>query len=209
MCGNHSNQYSSWVKMPGSVRGRPLVLELPIQKVTVRRVCWLLAWRPTSLAAHRARLLSAPATPACMRVNEVVRLQGCDLWFDYLTASRGRARCTSIGERTTWLGGKGITRSLPLEGSCARHRGAAADVDAGRQGGVTVVTDQQCSRQHVSYWILWAVAQAGGDSTRFSSISARKGCIPAAMAAGVDMDILSCTCKAAMVRLLRFARSCT
>ncbi len=46
-----ANQYSSWVKMLGSVCGRPLALKLPIQKVTVR---WLLAWRPTSLASHRA-----------------------------------------------------------------------------------------------------------------------------------------------------------
>ena len=58
-CGNHScvaNQYSSWVQMLGPVRGRPLELKLPIQKVTVR---WLLAWRPKSLGiascapAHR------------------------------------------------------------------------------------------------------------------------------------------------------------
>ena len=48
-----ANMYSSWVKMLGSVRGRPLALKLPIQKTTVR---WLLAWRPASLAAHRARL---------------------------------------------------------------------------------------------------------------------------------------------------------
>ena len=37
------NQYSLWVKMLGSVRGRPLNLKFPIQKHTVR---WLLAWRP-------------------------------------------------------------------------------------------------------------------------------------------------------------------
>ena len=47
---------------------------------------WLLAWRPSTLAAHRARLLTALATLACMRVNEVARLQVCDLWFDYLTS---------------------------------------------------------------------------------------------------------------------------
>jgi len=78
-----ANQYSSWVKMLGSIRGRPLALKLPIQKATVR---WLLAWRPTALAAHRARLLTAVATLACMRVNEVARLQVCDLWFDYLAS---------------------------------------------------------------------------------------------------------------------------
>ena len=53
-----------------------MVMKLAIQKVTV---CWLLAWRPMSLASHRARLLTALATLACMRVNEVARLQVCDL----------------------------------------------------------------------------------------------------------------------------------
>jgi hypothetical protein len=78
-----ANQYSSWVKMLGSIRGRPLELKLPIQQATVH---WLLEWRPTALAAHRARLLTAVATLACMRVNEVARLQVCDLWFDYLAS---------------------------------------------------------------------------------------------------------------------------
>ena len=76
------NQYSLWVKMLGSVRGRPLNLKFPIQKHTVR---WLLAWRPATMAAHRARLLTAVATLACLRVNEVALLQVCDLWFDHLT----------------------------------------------------------------------------------------------------------------------------
>jgi hypothetical protein len=66
----------------------------------------LLAWRPDSLAAHRARLLTVVATLGCMRVNEAAQLQVCDLWFDYLMsygcpASRGRARCTSTGGRMT------------------------------------------------------------------------------------------------------------
>ena len=60
-----------------------MALQLPIQKATVR---WLLAWRPDSLAAHRARLLTVVATLAGLRVNEVARLQVCDLWFDYLTS---------------------------------------------------------------------------------------------------------------------------
>jgi hypothetical protein len=80
---HEANQYSAWVRMLGSIRGRPINLKLPIQKATVR---WLLAWRPSTLAAHRARLLTALATLACMRVNEVARLQVCDLWFDYLTS---------------------------------------------------------------------------------------------------------------------------
>ncbi len=56
--------------MLGSVRGRPMALKLPIQKVTVR---WLLAWRPTTLAAQRTHLLTVVVTLACMRVNEVAR----------------------------------------------------------------------------------------------------------------------------------------
>jgi hypothetical protein len=50
-----ANQYSSWVRMLGSIRGRPLALKLPIHR-------WLLAWRPSALAAHRARLLTVVAT---------------------------------------------------------------------------------------------------------------------------------------------------
>jgi hypothetical protein len=60
---HEANQYSAWVRMLGSIRGRPINLKLPIQKATVR---WLLAWRPSTLAAHRARLLTALATLACM-----------------------------------------------------------------------------------------------------------------------------------------------
>ena len=41
-----------------------------------------------------------------------------------------------------------------------------------------------------SDWIRWAVAQAGGDSTRFSGISARKGGISAAIEARVDEAVL-------------------
>ncbi len=69
--------------MLGSIRGRPLALKLPIQRATVR---WLLAWRPSALAAHRARLLTVVATLACMWVNEVARLQVYDLWFDNLAS---------------------------------------------------------------------------------------------------------------------------
>ncbi len=42
--------------------------------------------RPTSLVEHRARLLTVLATLACMLVNEVARLQVCDVWFDYLAS---------------------------------------------------------------------------------------------------------------------------
>ena len=58
------------------------------------------------------------------------------------------------------------------------------------QGGVTVVTDRPCSRQQASDWIRWAVKQAGGDSARFSGISARKGGISVALDAGVPEAIL-------------------
>ena len=46
------NQFSSWSKMLGSIRGHPVALKLPIQKATVR---WLLAWRPGTPVPHRAR----------------------------------------------------------------------------------------------------------------------------------------------------------
>jgi hypothetical protein len=69
--------------MLGSICGLPLTLKLPIQRATVH---WLLAWRPSALAAHRAHLLTVVATLACMLVNEVARLQVCDLWFDYLAS---------------------------------------------------------------------------------------------------------------------------
>jgi len=53
-----------------------------------------------------------------------------------------------------------------------------------------VVTDRPCSRQQASDWIRWAVKQAGGDSARFSGISARKGGISVALDAGVPEAIL-------------------
>ena len=45
---------------------------------------WLLAWWPSTLSAHRARLLTAVAMLECVLVSEVVCLQVCDLWFDHL-----------------------------------------------------------------------------------------------------------------------------
>jgi hypothetical protein len=57
-------------------------------------------------------------------------------------------------------------------------------------GGVTVATDRPCSRQQASDRIRWAVSQAGGDSSRFSGISARKGRISTAIEAKVDEAIL-------------------
>jgi hypothetical protein len=78
-----TNLYLSRVKMLGSVRGRPLNLKYPVEKQVVR---WLLEWRPSSLAAHRARLPTVVAMLACLRVNEVALLQVCDLWWDHLTS---------------------------------------------------------------------------------------------------------------------------
>ena len=82
---SEASQYSSWTKMLGAIRGRLQALKPPIQKATVR---WLLAWRPRTVAAHRARLLTVVATLGCMTrtVNKVARQQVCYLWFDYLTA---------------------------------------------------------------------------------------------------------------------------
>jgi hypothetical protein len=53
-----------------------------------------------------------------------------------------------------------------------------------------VALQRPCTWRQASDWILWAVTQAGGDSSRFSGISARKGGISAAIEAGVDETIL-------------------
>jgi hypothetical protein len=60
------------------------------------------------------------------------------------------------------------------------------------KGGVTVATRRRCSRQQASDWpgIRWAVKEAGGDSSRFSGISARKGGISTAIDGRVDETIL-------------------
>ena len=218
-----ANQYSSWVRMLGSIRGRPIALKLPIQKGTVK---WLLAWRPNSLDAHRARLMTALATIACLRVNEVARLQVCDLWFDYLTAygvpgfqgtcsvhvdrrkndtvrkghypALGRSVDPSLDIVTqlrTWLSMPGMA----VHPQCAKRIRPAARCEVCAplfpttrcaKGRVTVPTMQACSRQQVREWIRWAVGCAGGDSARFSGISARKGGISTAIDAGVDETIL-------------------
>jgi len=70
------NLYSSWVKMLGSECGRPLNLKYLVQK---QAVWWLLEWRPTTMAAHRARLLTwrRPVACGCMR-----------LWRDVLDTHR-------------------------------------------------------------------------------------------------------------------------
>ena len=73
-------EYTAWSRSLGTIMGRPLSLKLPIHKTVVAR---LLRWRPESLVENRARLLTALATLACLRVSEVARLQVCDLWFDW------------------------------------------------------------------------------------------------------------------------------
>ncbi len=88
---------------------------------------------------------------------------------------------------------------IPINLACAKRTWPAARCEVCpplfpltkcAQGGITVVTDRPCSRQQASDWIRWAAAQAGGDSTRFSGISARKGGITVAIEAGVDEAIL-------------------
>ena len=73
-------EYRAWTRCLSCVMGRPLSLKLPIHKSIV---AFLLAWRPTSLADNRDRLLTALATVACLRISEVAALQVCDLWFDF------------------------------------------------------------------------------------------------------------------------------
>ena len=75
-------ELTAWKRSISSVTGRPLSLKLPIHRTIVVR---LLAWRPTQVAWNRARLATALATIACLRVSEVAHLQACDLWFDHFT----------------------------------------------------------------------------------------------------------------------------
>ena len=70
-------ELTAWKRSIASVTGRPLSLKLPIHRTIVVR---LLAWRPTRLAWNRARLATALATIACLRILEVAHLQACDLW---------------------------------------------------------------------------------------------------------------------------------
>jgi hypothetical protein len=113
-----ASQDWSWVRMLGSISSRPLALKLPIQRATVH---WLLAWRPSALVAHRARLLTVVVTLACMRVNEVARLQGCYLWFDYLASY--------------WVPG--------FEGTCSVHIYRQKNVGIGQGAGVRGGGDQR------------------------------------------------------------------
>ena len=64
------------------MRGRPPYPKYTMQKQVVR---WQLEWRPTPLAAHRARLPSGVATIACLRMHEVRLLQVCDPCSAHLT----------------------------------------------------------------------------------------------------------------------------
>jgi hypothetical protein len=106
---SEANQFSSWSKMLGSIQGRPVALKLPIQKATVR---WLLAWRPDTLAARVAAGHAGctprrlwPPWPACGSTRlRGCRCATCGSTISHRTgcpASRGRARCTSTGGRTT------------------------------------------------------------------------------------------------------------
>ncbi len=95
----------------------------------------------------------------------------------------------------TWL----LVAGLAVNQACAKRARPAArcavcpplfSLTRCAAGGITVVTDQPCSRQQASDWIRWAVSQAGGDPARFSGISARKGGISTAIKVGVNEAIL-------------------
>ena len=127
------NQYSAWARMLGSVRGRPTSLKLPIQKATIR---WLLAWRPATLAGHHARLLTCVATLACMRVNEVCRLQVCNLCVGggrlpdvlWRAGLRGHVFGAHRPEEERYGAQGPLPRTWQLKGSVPLHRHAAAAV---------------------------------------------------------------------------------
>jgi hypothetical protein len=70
---------------------------------------------------------------------------------------------------------------LAVHPSCARE---------GRRGAELARRRRPCTRQKASDWIRWVVMQAGGDSSRFSGISARKGDTSTAIEARVDKAIL-------------------
>ena len=96
-------ELTAWKRSIASVTGRPLSLKLPIHRTVVVR---LLAWRPTQVAWNRARLATALATIACLRISEVAHLQVRDLWFDHFTGygirvMKGPARYTSTSARMT------------------------------------------------------------------------------------------------------------
>jgi hypothetical protein len=185
-------------------------------------VRWLLAWRPSALAAHLARLLTVVATLACMLVNEVARLQVWDLWCDNLalygvpgfqgtcsvhrdrrkndtvrkghypaSAARGTLRSTSWCSfgRGCWSQGWLSTRPAP---SRPDQRHAVLYAPSCSQSRGERRAESRCSRtSHAPAsrrldWNQWAVSQAGGDSARFSVISAKKGDISSAIEAGLD-----------------------
>jgi hypothetical protein len=58
------------------------------------------------------------------------------------------------------------------------------------KGGVPMASRRPCTRQQASDWIRWAVKETGGDSSRFSGISARKRGISIAIEAHVDETTL-------------------
>jgi hypothetical protein len=189
-----------------------VALKLPIQKATER---WLLAWRQDTLVAHHARLLTVVTTLACLRVNEVARLQVCDLCFD--RGARGRVMsygvsgfegtCSvHINRRKNDTQRKGhypaLSRSLDqgldvvaqlrrwmelaglaVHPLCAKSARPAAACELCpplfplthcTKGGISAATRRPCTRQQASDWIRCAVKEAGGDSSSFSGISARK-----------------------------------
>ena len=61
-------ELTAWKRSIASVTGRPLSLKLPIHRTIVVR---LPASSPTRVAWNRARLATALATIACLRISEV------------------------------------------------------------------------------------------------------------------------------------------
>jgi len=144
-------EFSTWCRAIASITGRPLSLKLPVNKHIVR---WLLAWRPTKVGEHRARLLTALATIACLRVSEVAALQVCDLWFDHFT-------------------GMGIPG---YEGSCGVHVLKRKN-DQERKGhypGIGVSQDPALDLvAQLRFWMSWMRLAVHPDCTKRSAPAAR------------------------------------
>lgn len=110
----------------------------------------------------------------------------------------GRAKDPSldiVAQLRVWM----RTTGLSVHATCQKRRRPEARCDVCPplfplsrrvRGELAVDLSRPCNRQRASDWIRQAVAQAGGDSTRFSGISARKGGISVAIDAGVPEAIL-------------------
>ena len=109
----------------------------------------------------------------------------------------GRA-CNPTFDIVAWLRAYQLRFGLQRAATCRR---GTADRDrcdqcpplfvlTSRQGRATLVTHQQCSRQHVSDAIRQAIDLVGAPTDGFSGISARKGGLSTAIEAGVPEWVL-------------------